>query len=43
MKPLCQKWQIIINYSTTTRILDALCEYFDCKIEEIITYGKVDN
>ncbi|ASM54354.1 putative transcriptional regulator [Pseudoalteromonas nigrifaciens] len=31
------------NYSTTTRTLDALCAYFDCKIEEIITYEKVDN
>ncbi|PKH93655.1 MULTISPECIES: helix-turn-helix transcriptional regulator [unclassified Pseudoalteromonas] len=28
------------NYSTTTRTLDALCEYFDCKIEEIITHEK---
>ncbi|MGO3423964.1 MAG: helix-turn-helix domain-containing protein, partial [Pseudoalteromonas distincta] len=23
-----------------TRTLDALCAYFDCKIEEIITYKK---
>ncbi|MBD0411209.1 helix-turn-helix domain-containing protein [Pseudoalteromonas distincta] len=28
------------NYSTTTRTLDALCEYFDCKIEEIIMHKK---
>ncbi|WP_442961480.1 MULTISPECIES: helix-turn-helix domain-containing protein [unclassified Pseudoalteromonas] len=26
------------NYSTTTRTLDALCTYFDCKIEDLITY-----
>ncbi|MCQ8876541.1 helix-turn-helix transcriptional regulator [Pseudoalteromonas shioyasakiensis] len=26
------------NYSTTTKTLDALCNYFDCKIEDIITY-----
>ena len=28
------------NYSTTTRTLDSLCAYFDCKIEEIIIYKK---
>lgn len=28
------------NYSTTTRTLDALCTYFDCKIEDLITFKK---
>ena len=26
------------NYSTTTKTLDALCIYFDCKIEDVITH-----
>ncbi|AZG73279.1 helix-turn-helix domain-containing protein [Shewanella livingstonensis] len=29
-----------VNYSTTTRTLDALCIYFDCKVEDIIHHSK---
>ncbi|MGI2056720.1 helix-turn-helix domain-containing protein [Shewanella baltica] len=29
-----------VNYSTTTRTLDALCMYFDCKVEDIIEHVK---
>ena len=28
------------NYSTTTRTLDALCIYFDCRVEDIIEHIK---
>ncbi len=29
------------GYNTTTKTLDSLCQYFDCKIEDLITYEKV--
>lgn len=26
------------GYTTTTKTLDALCQYFDCRIEDLVTY-----
>ena len=28
------------GYTTTTKTLDALCQYFDCRIEDLVTYKK---
>ncbi|TKF13376.1 helix-turn-helix transcriptional regulator [Enterovibrio norvegicus] len=25
------------EYTTTTRTIDALCEYFDCEVQDVIT------
>lgn len=29
-----------MKYSATTSAIDALCRYFDCKIEDILVYVK---
>ena len=39
-KAAISKMSSNVNYSTTTRTLDALCIYFDCKIEDIIEHIK---
>lgn len=29
------------GYTTTTKTLDALCHYFGCRIEDLVTYENV--
>ncbi|RQW61165.1 helix-turn-helix domain-containing protein [Vibrio viridaestus] len=31
------------GYTTTTKTLDALCHYFNCRIEDLVTYEDISD